>query len=215
MPRRLALTFALLAGLVAAPAFPSRADTLPGEIRALDEGWVRLTYQSGDAARQARLLAQLSSTAQALVAQYPGQAEPLLWHGILLAEQANRASLFRKLGLATRSRDAIARAYRIDPRVGGGKAAIMLGVLYYKVPGSPIGFGDTDRARVFLREALAIDPDGLDANYFYGDFLLTRGDKAGARSYLRKALEAPRDPARPVWDAGRRRDIQAALRKAA
>lgn len=215
MPRRFFLTCLLIAGLAAAPLTPARADAMTDEVRALDEGWVRLTYQSADADRKARLLAQLSRSAQALVTQYPGRAEPLLWHGILLAEQANRASIFRKLGLATRSRDAIARAYRIDPRVGGGKAAIMLGVLYYKVPGSPIGFGDPARARVFLREALAIDPDGLDANYFYGDYLLSRGDKAGARSYLRKALEAPRDAARPLWDDGRRREIQAALRKAA
>ena len=89
-----------------------------------------------------------------------------------------------------------------------------LGVLYYKVPGSPIGFGDTDKARKLLKEALAQDPGGLDANYFYGDFLLDQGDKAGARAFLQKALRAPHDGTRPVWDAGRRREVQALLAKA-
>ena len=82
------------------------------------------------------------------------------------------------------------------------------------MPGSPIGFGDKDKARRLLKEALALDPDGLDNNYFYGDFLLDQGDKAGARSYLLKALKAPHDPARPVWDAGRRREVRSLLAKA-
>jgi cytochrome c-type biogenesis protein CcmH/NrfG len=89
-----------------------------------------------------------------------------------------------------------------------------LGVLYYKVPGSPIGFGNKDRARQLLREALALDPNGLDANYFYGDFLLDQGDKAGARAFLQRALRAPHDASRPVWDAGRRREAQALLAQA-
>ena len=67
----------------------------------------------------------------------------------------------------------------------------------------------------FATQALAIDPNGLDANYFYGDYLLDQGDKAGARAYLQKALRAPHDPNRPVWDAGRRREVQALLKKTA
>ena len=45
-----------------------------------------------------------------------------------------------------------------------------LGVLYYKVPGSPIGFGDKDRVGALLCEALALDSNGLDANYFWRGF---------------------------------------------
>ena len=33
-----------------------------------------------------------------------------------------------------------------------------LGVLYYKVPGWPIGFGDKDKARDLLQKALAVNP---------------------------------------------------------
>jgi cytochrome c-type biogenesis protein CcmH/NrfG len=90
-----------------------------------------------------------------------------------------------------------------------------LGVLYYEVPGSPIGFGDKAKAKMLLKQALAVDPNGLDANYFYGDFLLDQGDKAGAKSYLQKALRAPHDPSRPAWDAGRRREVQALLAQTA
>jgi Tfp pilus assembly protein PilF len=46
------------------------------------------------------------------------------------------------------------------------------GALYYQVPGWPIGFGDKDKANELLKKALALNPDGIDPNYFYGDFLL-------------------------------------------
>ena len=62
--------------------------------------------------------------------------------------------------------------------------------------------------------ALQLDPDGLDANYFMGDYMLDQGDKAAARGYLQKALRAPHDTDRPAWDAGRRREVQALLVKA-
>jgi tetratricopeptide (TPR) repeat protein len=183
------------------------------EIKALNDAWAHIAYEMKGSSTQTKALDQLAEQAAALVRKYPGQAEPLLWEGIVTSEQANRANIFHKLGLARQARDIIARAYAIDPKVANGGAAMTLGVLYYKVPGSPIGFGDDDKAGKLLREALADDPDGLDANYFYGDYLYDQGQKAAARSYLQKALRAPHDPARPVWDAGRRREVQALLTK--
>ncbi|MXO58389.1 tetratricopeptide repeat protein [Altererythrobacter salegens] len=183
------------------------------EVKSINDSWAHITYEVKGSSTQTKALDKLADQAAALVAKYPGQAEPLLWQGIVVSEQANRANVFHKLGLATRARDIIAKAYSIDPKAAGGGAAMSLGVLYYKVPGSPIGFGDDERAKRLLREALTLDPAGLDANYFYGDFLLDQGDKAGAKTYLQKALKAPHDPARPAWDAGRRREATALLNK--
>jgi tetratricopeptide (TPR) repeat protein len=187
------------------------AGSMSQEVKAINDGWAHIAYEVRGSSSQTRALDHLADQAAALVARYPNQAEPLVWQGIVVSEQANRANFLHKLGLATRARDLLAKAYGINPRAANGGGAMSLGVLYYKVPGSPIGFGDDTRARRLLREALAIDPDGLDANYFYGDFLYDQGDSAGAKSYLQKALRAPHDPARPVWDAGRRREVQALL----
>ena len=206
--RRLTLVAAALLSF-AVPALA--AGSMSQDVKAINDGWAHIAYEVRGSSTQTRALDRLASQAAALVARYPNQAEPLLWQGIVVSEQANRANFLHKLGLATRARDLIARAYAINPRAANGGAAMSLGVLYYKVPGSPIGFGDDARARRLLREALALDPAGLDANYFYGDFLHDQGDEAGARSYLQKALRAPHDPARPVWDAGRRREVQALL----
>ncbi|MDE1917160.1 MAG: hypothetical protein KGJ57_16200 [Sphingomonadales bacterium] len=186
---------------------------MAAQVKSINDGWAHITYEMKGSSHQTVALAQLDQRAADLVAHNPGRAEPLLWEGIVVSEEANRANIFHKLSLATRAKDLIEQAYRIDPRAGHGGAAMSLGVLYYKVPGSPFGFGDDRLAKRLLLEALGMDPGGLDANYFWGDFLYDQGDKAGARAALERALHAPHDPQRPAWDAGRRREVQALLAK--
>jgi tetratricopeptide (TPR) repeat protein len=208
--RILALWGALLA--VLAPAC-ARAD-MAADVKVLNDNWAHITYEIKGSSTQTKALDQLAKQAAIVVSRYPGQPEPLLWEGIVTSEQANRANFFHKLGLATRARDLIAKAYALNPRAARGGVAMSLGVLYYKVPGSPLAWGDDTKAGNLLKQALNLDPNGLDANYFYGDYLLDQGNPSAAKPYLQRALRAPRDPARPVWDAGRRREVQALLAKA-
>ncbi len=88
-----------------------------------------------------------------------------------------------------------------------------LGSLYANVPGWPIGFGSKDKAEDFLQKALAINPAGIDPNFFYAELLAARGDKAAARRSYEKALAAAPRPGREDADAGRRAEINAGLRK--
>lgn len=85
--------------------------------------------------------------------------------------------------------------------------------LYYQVPGWPLGFGDDNKAEALLKKALAINPTGIDANYFYGDFLYRQGQYRAAAAALEKALHAPARPDRPLADEGRRKEAQALLAK--
>ena len=87
------------------------------------------------------------------------------------------------------------------------------GSLYYLVPGFPLGFGDNDKARRYLEQAVAISPDGMDANFFYGDFLFRQGEYDKAKDVLAHALAIPANEDRPIWDAGRRGEIKAMLDK--
>lgn len=66
-------------------------------------------------------------------------------------------------------------------------------------------------ARKSLEAALAINPEGLDANFFFGDFLLDQGEPERARAYLQKVLDAPGRPGREVADAGRRAEARERL----
>jgi tetratricopeptide (TPR) repeat protein len=207
------LLIALCAGVLAVPAFASDNAAMDGEVMRINNAWAHIRYQVRDKNAQYNQLAALEKEAHQVTAKYPGKAEPLLWEGIVVSEEAARASTFKQLGLATRARDILAKAYAINPRVADGGAAMSLGVLYYKVPGWPIGFGSTAKARTYFQQALAQDPRGLDNNFFYGDFLAQEGNKAKAKQYLQRALQAPNNPDRPVWDAGRRAEVKALLAK--
>lgn len=183
------------------------------DVKSINDQWAHIAYEVKGSSTQTKALNKLAQDAAALVARYPGKAEPLLWQGIVTSEQANRANFLHQLGLAKKALSILQKAYAINPRVAKGGAAMSLGVLYYKVPGSPIGFGDDAKAKRLLKEALALDPNGMDANYFYADFLYDQGDKASAKAFANKALRAPHDSSRPAWDAGRRGEIRKLLAK--
>jgi len=81
------------------------------------------------------------------------------------------------------------------------------------VPGWPIGFGDRGKAQELLKQGLALNPNGIDPNYFYGDYLFRSGDYDGAERALRKALQAPPRAGRAIADEGRRREVNELLEK--
>ncbi|WP_114806128.1 tetratricopeptide repeat protein [Vibrio cholerae] len=68
-------------------------------------------------------------------------------------------------------------------------------------------FGDKEKAEQLLKQALTVNPNGIDANYFYGDFLLQEGRSAEAKRYLLQAQHAPARPKREIADAGRQEEI--------
>ena len=103
------------------------------------------------------------------------------------------------------------KAIETDAEALSGSAYTSLGTLYFKVPGWPVGFGSDEVAQQYLEKGLAINPDGIDPNYFYGEYLFEQGDYAKSRDYLLKAQRAPGRPDRPVADRGRQQDIQALL----
>ncbi|ENM5743862.1 hypothetical protein CGT92_00235 [Vibrio metoecus] len=94
-----------------------------------------------------------------------------------------------------------------SPNTLDGSAFTSLGTLYYKVPGWPVAFGDDKKAEQLLKQALDMNPNGIDANYFYGDFLVQQGRDAEAKHYLLLAQQAPARPQREVADAGRQQEI--------
>jgi len=210
---RLTLFVSLTLVALAGPALASDNPAMDADVMSINNAWAHIRYQVKDRNAQYSQLTALERQAHQMTVKYPGKAEPLLWEGIVVSEEAARASTLKQLGIATRARDILAKAYAINPRVADGGAAMSLGVLYYKVPGWPLGFGSTAKARTYFQQALIQDPAGLDNNFFYGDFLAQEGDKVRARQYLQRALRAPANPDRPVWDAGRRNEVRALLAK--
>lgn len=210
-PLAAALAFALMTTATAASASDPAA--MQARINDIEHEWAHITYQvKGDDQKEARLAA-LAVEADKLVAAYPGHAEPLIWDGVVTSSRARYSGMFSALSLAKRSREMLLRAARLDYRALDGAVPTSLGTLYFMVPGFPIGFGDDDKARHYLEQAVQISPDGLDSNYFYGDFLVDQEEYDKAAKVLRHALNAPANPDRPVWDAGRRAEARALLAK--
>ncbi len=189
------------------------ADPMGDAIVELQHGWAK-GYYSTPEKQQDSYFEALQAKAHQVTERFPGRAEPLIWEGIITSTHAKYQSIFSAGGTAKAARDLLLAAEKIDANALDGSALTSLGSLYYKVPrfGS---FGDHDKAREYLERALKINPNGIDSNFFYGELMLERGDKAMAAEYLKKALAAPPRPGREDADEGRRGEIQQALKKAA
>jgi tetratricopeptide (TPR) repeat protein len=144
---------------------------------------------------------------------HPKNAEPAIWHGIVEASYAGAKGGLGALGLVKSARKSFESALALDPNALDGSAYTSLGSLYYQVPGWPIGFGDEKKALELLQKGLAINPNGIDPNFFYGDYLFRTGDYAGAEAALQKALKASPREGRQIADEGRRKEINELLAK--
>lgn len=205
------LATALGATLLAATAAAFAGEPSP-QVAAVRDRWAEVNYNVPKAQREAAFEALAKQAAAAKAAQQK-DATALIWEGIVLSSYAGERGGLGALGLAKQARADFEQAIKLDPNALDGSAYTSLGVLYYQVPGWPVGFGDDDKARELLRKGLKANPDGIDPNYFYGDFLRDQGDWKGAAAALEKALAAPSRPGRELADQGRRKEATALLAK--
>jgi tetratricopeptide (TPR) repeat protein len=190
---------------------------LKADLLHLSLEWEHVKFEIGNRDEQEKEMAVIAQHAADIAQRYQGRPEAIIWDGIIISEQASMASEngspFKALGFAKRARDILDGAEKIDPMAVDAGAPTSLGVLYYRVPGFPIGFGDKAKARHFLEEAVKNAPNGLDANYFYGDFLYEQHEYPEAIKVLEHALALPAHPERPIWDRSRRLVIKELLAK--
>ena len=182
------------------PAALQDNKAMDADILVVAEDWAKAKYLGKDDSERAQKMEAVVAKADALVTKYPGRVEALIWDGIVTSEQASLASMFSALSYANKARDLLTQAYKMDPKALDAGAPTSLGVLYYRVPGFPIAWGDKDKARQLLEEAVRNAPKGRDAHYFYADFLYEQGEYAKAEQILKIALALPPHPERPIWD---------------
>jgi len=187
------------------------ANALDETIHSLQKEWAIANYKTSESELE-KAFEKLTIKAQDAVVAYPDNAEPLIWNAIIVSSDAGKNGGFGALGKVKEARVLLLKAEKINSRALHGSVYTSLGSLYYQVPGWPLGYGDNDQAEIYLKKALSINPDGIDANYFYGDFLLENGNYQEAKTYMNKALKAPSRQTRPLADAGRRSEINAKLK---
>jgi len=196
---------ALGATLAAASALANDAD-LDRAILEVQNQWAHINYEL-PSSQKIDAFEALEKQEAGLAQHYPDRAEPLIWRGITLSSMAGVKGGLGALGLAKQARSQLEAAIKLDPKALQGSAETSLGTLYYKVPGWPIGFGNDDKAEAYLKQALQINPSGIDPNYFYADFLFDQHRYPEAMQALERAQAATPRPNRPIADKGRHHEI--------
>lgn len=201
----------ILAAALMGSSSLAMADAMMDAIADLQHGWAKGYYSTPEKQQEA-YFETLQAKAHEVTAKFPGKPEALIWEGIITSTHAKYQSKLSAGGTASEARDLLLQAEKIDANALDGSALTSLGSLYYKVP-RIISFGDHAKARAYLERALKVNPNGIDQNFFMGEFLAEKGEKAKAVEFLKKAQAAPARPGREDADAGRRAEIQELLSK--
>jgi tetratricopeptide (TPR) repeat protein len=178
----------------------------------LQQHWAKVNYQLVDNAQE-NGFENLVKQAKTLVADNPDNAKSLVWLGIIESSYAGAKGGIGALSLAKKAKKALEKSIKIDDSALNGSAYASLGTLYHKVPGWPLGFGDDDTAKEMLEKAMLINPNGIDSNYFYGEFLFDEKEYIKAKQYLTHALQAADREERPLADEFRRIEINQLMAK--
>lgn len=176
----------------------------------IQQSWAHIQYQLPEKQRTAAF-EQLAAQASTFSQERPALAEAWIWKGIVTSSWAGAQGGLGALGKAKDAKADLEKAMSLEPKALQGSAYTSLAALYDRVPGWPIGFGDTDKAEQLLKQALELNPQGIDSLYFWGDHLYRQKQYPQAKAALQKALQASPRPGREVADDGRRKDIAALL----
>jgi tetratricopeptide (TPR) repeat protein len=191
-------------------AFTLSATESSSELLMIQNTWAKTNYQLQDDEQVEQFEALLVSIDEQ-INLHPEQAEFWVWKGIIQSSFAGAKGGLGALSLAKKARKSLQKALELDDAALQGSAYTSLGTLYHKVPGWPLGFGDDDEAKLLLEKALKLNPEGIDPNYFYGEYLYDDKDYKGAMKHLETALNAPQRIERPLADSWRRTEIEILL----
>lgn len=188
----------------------------PGDdlVRPIQDRWAEIKYKAPEK-QQADLYRELAGQASQVAKANPNLAAALIWEAIVVSSEAGVRGGLGGLSLAKEAKALLEESLKLDEKSLNGSAYTSLATLYAKVPRWPLGFGDKEKAEALFRKSLAVNPDGIDPNFFYGEYLIDQDRVAEGRRYLEKALAAPARPGRELADQGRRQEIRALLAKTA
>ena len=176
------------------------------ELAAVQTRWAEVNYEMQDDAQEQAFEA-LVAQCQQLVAAHPERAEAYIWQGIVQSSFAGAKGGLGALGLAKQAKASLEQAIDLDKTALSGSALTSLGTLYAQVPGWPIGFGSDKKAQQLFQQSLALNPTGIDVNYFYAQYLYDEHDYKAALNHLKKAQQAPSRDGREKADHYRQQEV--------
>lgn len=170
--------------------------------------WAIVKYQAPEK-EKLKLFEQLIEKLEANATQ---DADPnfALWHAMALSSYAQLKGGLAGLKRAKEAKQLLETALETNGQIGNGLGHAVLGALYARVPGWPVGFGNKEKATWHLKTAYAISPKSMDVNYYYGDFLASEQNMKAAKFHLNEALKGAA-PADLIYAQGRQNEIKQVL----
>ncbi|WP_407333643.1 tetratricopeptide repeat protein [Enterovibrio sp. 27052020O] len=206
-------TKSLFVMLAMAASFNVTAANADETLKTVQKQWAKCQYDTFNKENKISCLNSLIAMNQEELDSDPSRDDLKVWLAINKSTLAGAEGGLGALSLVKEAKGLLEEVISSDSQVLEGSAYTSLGSLYYQVPGWPIGFGDDDEAELMLQKALAINPNGIDPNFFYGDFLANNGDTAQAIAFLKKAQKAAPREGRELADQGRQREIERKLKE--
>ncbi|WP_448551225.1 tetratricopeptide repeat protein [Thalassotalea montiporae] len=204
-------TYLLSSCLLSSAALATEvSNTFNDKLLAVQHAWAKANYEAQDKTQQAAFK-QLSEQSLNLASEYPKKAESWIWHGIVQSSYANAKGGLGALSLIDDAKEAFELAIDLNDQALDGSAHTSLGILYLKVPGWPVSFGDDDEAEKHLKLAQQINPDGIDVNFFLAQYYIEQDKWPKAKEHLLLAQAAPKRAHRPLADKYRQQEVATLL----
>lgn len=173
------------------------ASPLMDEINSIESDWARVFYHSSKTDEIAKKeYSRLIARIQRLGIKYPDATEPIFWEANILASRAEHENIFTALVSIKTAKTLLKQVIQKDASTLGGAALVTLGIIHYEMP---LIYGNSV-AEKHLKEALKINPNGVDPNYFYAEFLHSINQAIAAIKYYKFALSAAVRPEQQFAD---------------
>jgi Tfp pilus assembly protein PilF len=181
----------------------------------LENNWAVIRYQTPVKQRITafeHLLASLQKAQKQCRTTANYQIIEAMIKGSMIKQQGSRFSSLKKI---KQLKQLLEQAINNNPAAMNGLGWTLLGLLYDKSPGWPLSIGDDNKADNAYKNGLKYNPNGIDANFYYGDFLRRNDLPRQAQRHLLKAKAAKQHAGREISHQGRLKDVQRALLKLA
>ncbi len=176
------------------------------ELAALQKSWASARYQvTGD--ERKKQLTKLVDDADALAKKYSDKGDSYLWAGVIRGSLAEAINGMGALSIVKEAKVDLEKSIALNAKAEDSYALGVLGLMYAKVPGWPIAFGDDKKAKELLKKGIEQSPDGMNINYLYASYLFEKDDYKEAQIHIKKAEQATPPAPADLW-SGRQTEIR-------
>lgn len=160
---------------------------LINEIDKIESSWAEAYYSNSlKNDEKEKKYSELLEKVETLIQKNPQAAEPVVWKGILYSNIAGVVGPLTALSKAKSAMAYFKDSLALNPQALNGAAFVNLGMMYHQMPWPT---GSEEEAEKMFKKALKVSTEIVDANFFYGMFLMDQDRSKEAFKFLEKASQ--------------------------